>query len=207
MKLYIRLLSAAALAGFVSLASAEAKIGVVNTDLLLQNSPQYRAAQESIGAEFSPRQLEIQALQQQASSREEKLRKDAATMTELQRAQADRELKESARNLQQKTTAFEEDFNSRKEEEMNKLQRTLGEEVAAFAKANNYDIILVGGVGYATAAYDVTSQLLDSLRKKAGVLAPAAAPAKPAAGAGAGTGAKPAAPAPAKPGATKPASP
>jgi outer membrane protein len=191
----------AAMAGFAQLAAAQAKIGVVNTDLLLQNSPQYRAAQENISAEFAPRQREIQALQQLAATQEEKLRKDGATMSELQRTQAEKELRDNARSLQSKSEAAEEDFNTRREEEMAKLQRVLREEIAIFAKAQSYDIILVAGVGYATATYDVTQPLLEALRKKAGVAAPAATPAaapKPATGA---------APKPATGAAPKPATP
>jgi outer membrane protein len=192
---------ATAMAGFAQLAAAQAKIGVVNTDLLLQNSPQYRAAQENISAEFAPRQREIQALQQLAVTQEEKLRKDGATMSELQRTQAEKELRDNARSLQSKSEAAEEDFNTRRDEEMAKLQRVLREEIATYAKAQGFDIILVSGVGYATATYDVTQPLLEALRKKAGVTAPAAAPAaapKPATGA---------APKPATGAAPKPATP
>jgi outer membrane protein len=176
---------AAALAGFSQLVSAEAKIGAVNTDALLQNSPQYRAAQEAISAEFAPRQKEIQALQQLLATQEEKLRKDGATMSELQRSQAERELTENTRMLRSKSEAAEEDFNIRREEEMGKLQRVIREEMATYGKAQGYDLILVSGVGYASAAYDVTQPLLEALRKKAGVASPAAAPAaapKPATG-------------------------
>lgn len=201
MKRSVIVVVAAALAGFAQLASAEAKIGVVNTDQLMQNSPQYRAAQENLSAEFTPRQKEIQALQQLLATQEDKLRKDGATMSELQRTQAEKELRDGARSLQAKSDAAEEDFNVRREEEMGKLQRILREEIAAFAKAQGYDIIFVSGVGYASAAYDVTQPLLEAMRKKAGVASPAAAPAaapKPATGA---------APKPATPAAPKPATP
>jgi outer membrane protein len=167
---------AAALTGFASLASAQIKIGVVNTDMLLQNSPQFAAAQTAINAEFLPRQNEIQALQKYLVAKDETLRKDGATMTELQRTQAERELTEGARTLKSKSEAADEDFNARREEEMAKLQKLLRAEIETFAKANGYDLIMVSGVGYTTAALDVTKPLLESLNKKAGVTAaPAAA--------------------------------
>jgi outer membrane protein len=169
------ILLAAALTGFASLANAQAKIGVVNTDALLTNSPQFAEAQRTIDAEFLPRTNEIQALQKSLVEKEEKLRKDGATMTELQRTSAERELTEGSRTLRSKTEAAEEDFNARKEEVMAKLQRLLRDEIGAFAKANSYDLILVSGVGYASAAYDVTKPLLDAMNKKAGVVAPPAA--------------------------------
>jgi outer membrane protein len=170
-------LLAAALTGFASLANAQAKIGVVNTDALLTNSPQFAEAQRTIDAEFLPRTNDIQALQKSLVEKEEKLRKDGATMTELQRTAAERELTEGSRTLRSKTEAAEEDFNARKEEVMGKLQRLLRDEIGAFAKANGYDLILVSGVGYVSNAFDVTKPLLDAMNKKAGVVAPAATPA------------------------------
>jgi outer membrane protein len=171
---------AAALTGFASLASAQAKIGVVNTDLLLQNSPQYAAAQQTLEAEFKPRQREIQALQQLLATQQETLEKDGPTMTEMQRSQKQTELRSNQRSLQSKSDAAEEEFGVRRDEEMAKLQRILRDEISTFAKANAYDIILVSGVGYASAAHDVTKQLLEAMNKKAGV-APAPAAAAPAA--------------------------
>lgn len=187
----IVLLSAAVLTGFASLASAEVKIGVVNTAKLMQEAPQALAASNSLRAEFESRTKEIQALDQLLKTRQDKLQKDAATMTELQRAAADRELQVGSRELKQKQDAAQEDFDARREEEMTRLQNTVRQEVQAFAKAQNYDLILADGVVYATATYDVTGPILESLKRKAGgAAAPAAAPAaRPA----------PAAPTPAKP--------
>jgi outer membrane protein len=178
-------LLAAALTGFASLASAQAKIGVVNTDKLLSESPQYQAAQAAVSAEFAPRQLDIQKLQELLTLQDEKLRKDGATMTEMQRAQLQRDLTEGARSLKSKNEAAEEDFNMRREEVMQNLQRIMREEIGSFAKANSYDLILVSGVGYAGPAYDVTNALLEALKKKAGATATPAA--KPAATAPAAT--------------------
>lgn len=176
MKRSVIILLAAALTGFASLASAQVKIGVVNTESLLQNSPQYAAAQQTLQNEFGPRQREIQGLQQSLTALDERLRRDAATMSEMQIRQAEKELRDGSGQLKLKSDQADEDFNLRREEEMQKLQRILREEIAAYAKANSYDIIFVSGVGYAGAAYDVTKPLLEALNKKAGVAAaPAAA--------------------------------
>jgi outer membrane protein len=79
---------------------------------------------------------------------------------------------------------LQDDSNAKRQEEMNKLQRTLIGEVREYAKAQNYDIVIADGVIYHTATVDITPQILQSLVSRAP---------KPAAGAPAG------APAPAKP--------
>ena len=78
---------------------------------------------------------------------------------------------------------MQDDFNARRNEEMSKLNRTLAEEVQAFAKAQGFDLILTDGVIYATNALDVTGPVLTALqsRRTGGApAAPAPAPAKPA---------------------------
>ncbi len=176
----IIVLSAAVLAGFASLASAEIKIGVVNTNRLMSDAPQAKAATEALRVEFAAREKEIQTTGAALKAREEKLTKDAVTMTEVQRSAAEKELRDGYRELQRKQAEVQDDFNARRNEELSRLNRTLVEEVQVFAKAQGYDVILADGVLYATAAYDVTGPVLSQLQNRKPGGSPAAAPAKPA---------------------------
>jgi outer membrane protein len=184
----IVILSVAALTGFASVASAQAKIGVVSTNRLMSDAPQAKAANEAIRAEFAPREREIQTLGLQLKTREEKLAKDQATMTEIQRSSEEKALRDGYRELTLKQETVQEDFNARRNEEMSKLNRTLLEEVQAFAKAQGYDLVLADGVLYATAALDVTGPVLEALKNR-----------RPAAAAPAAPASRPAPAAPAKP--------
>jgi outer membrane protein len=181
------LLSTCALAlGVASVANAENKIGYVSTQRLMAEAPQAKAAIALIQAEFAPREKEIQTMTVTLKAREDKLAKDAATMSEVQRSSAEKELRDGYRDLQRKQSEVQDDFNARRNEEMSKLNRTLLEEVQVFAKAQGYDLILADGVIYATNALDVTGPILSALQTRkpgaAGAPAPAAAPpAKPAA--------------------------
>jgi outer membrane protein len=176
----IVILYAALLAGSVSAVSAELKIGVVNIQRLAAESPQAKAANDAIQSEFTARYQDLMKQDAALQARQDKLTKDAATMTEIQKSAADKELRDGARDLQAKKAAFEDDLNARKQDENAKISRVLDEEVVAFAKAQNFDLILADGVIYATGALDVTEALLQSLGRKTGAAAPA-----PAAGAAA----------------------
>jgi len=180
------LLSTCALALCVATtASAETKIGYVSTQRLMSEAPQAKAAIELIRAEFAPRERDIQNVTAALKAREDKLTKDAATMSEVQRSSADKELRDGYRDLQRKQSEVQDDFNARRNEEMSKLNRTLLDEVQVFAKAQGYDLILADGVIYATNALDVTGPVLAALQGRkpgAAAAAPATAPpAKPAA--------------------------
>jgi outer membrane protein len=175
----IVLVSAIVSTGFASLAgAAEAKIGVVSIQRLAQEAPQSRAANETIRAEFAPKQKEIETQAVALKAREEKLTKDAATMTEVQRSAAEKELRDGYRDLQLKQSAFQDDLNARRTQEQEKLNGALLDEVQKFAKAQGYDLILADGVLYATTAYDVTGPILQGLKGGAPAAAkPATTPA------------------------------
>jgi outer membrane protein len=167
---------------FASLpAWAEGKIGIVDFQRLGMESPQGKTIQESMRAEFAPRQRTLQAQEQAIKAKQEKLQKDSATMSEDQRVRAEKELRDSARDLQRAEGEFNDDVTARRNEELSRLQRTLLEEVRTYAKAQNYDVVLSGeAVVYATQAYDITPQILSALEAHTGGAKPAAAPpAKP----------------------------
>lgn len=151
----------------VAPAHAQLKIGVVDYARLVEESPQAKAALEAIRNEFTPRQRELQSQQQAIKAKEEKFQKDAATMTEEQRSRAEKELRDSYRDLARKQSEVQDDFNARRNEEMSRLQRTLIEEVRAYAKAQNYDLVLADGVIYMNSAIDITPAVLEALQQRA----------------------------------------
>lgn len=148
-------------------ARAQVKIGYVNYSQLIESSPQAKAIADKIRNEFTPRQRELQNQQQALKTREEKLQKDSATMSEEQRSRAERELRDSYRDLARDQNEVQEDFNARRNEELSRLQRTLIEEVQAYAKAQNYDLVIADGVIYANSAMDITSAVLSQLQANA----------------------------------------
>ena len=89
-------------------ARADIKIGVVNYQRLAQGSPQAKAAQDALQADFAPRQRELATLQGQLKAKEDKLQKDAATMSESQRSNAEKELRDGYRDLQRKQQEAQE---------------------------------------------------------------------------------------------------
>src|SRR5262245_16264508 len=104
-------------------------------------------------------------------------------MSPDQRARAEKDLRDGARDLQRRRAEVQDDFNARRNEEMSRLQKTLIEEVRTYAKAQNFDIVIADGVIYSVPALDITPAILTTLQSRApkpAAGAPAAPP-KPAA--------------------------
>jgi outer membrane protein len=169
-------------------ALAEIKIGVVDYGRLVEESPQAKTAMEGIRAEFTPKQRELENLANSLKAKQDKLDKDGPTMSTDQRSRSDKDLRDGARDLQQKRAELQDDFTARRNEEMSRLQRALIDEVRAYAKAQNFDLVVADGVIYSTPSLDITPAILSAMLAKApkpaagaGPLAPkppAAAPAK-----------------------------
>ncbi len=160
-------------------AQAEIKIGVVNASRLLQESPQAKAVQEAMRSEFAPKQRELAAQQAALKAKQEKYEKDAPTMSADQRAKAEKEIRDANREYSQKATDFQEDANSRQNEELSKLQSVIVAEVRSYATAQKYDLVLTEGVVYANTSLDITAQVLAGLQAHAGSSPAAPKPAPP----------------------------
>ncbi len=177
------LLGALATVAFAVPAMAEIKIGVVDYARLFDESPQAKVVRDALQAEFGPRLQQLVAQDNALKTRSDKMQKDVATMTPDQRSKAEKDLRDAARELDRKKQELQDDSNAKRQEEMNKLQRSLIGEVREYAKAQNFDIVIAEGIIYATPTVDITAQVLAALNAKApkpAAAAPAATPAAPA---------------------------
>jgi outer membrane protein len=177
---------AVGLALFAPLAGAQTqlKIAVVNVPRLLEEAPQAKSAMQAMQDEFAPRQREMAAQQKDLKAKEEKLQRDGAVMAENERRTAEKDLREGQRDLARKQNEYVEDLNVRRNEELGKLQRSLLQEVQAFARTSGYDLVVGDGVLFVNESLDITPQVLSALQARfktgGGAVKPAAPPAKPA---------------------------
>ena len=147
--------------------AAGLRVAYVNYSLLIQESPQAQSAVSSLRAEFEPKQRSLQAEANELKAREATLKKNEATMTQDQRDQAELDLRERYQALQQKQNEIQDDVNTRRNELMSELQRTLVQVVQNYAKQQRYDLVLADGVIYANSALDITPAILSALKSQA----------------------------------------
>lgn len=154
-------------------AHAETKIGVLDFGRLLEESPQGKVLLESLGNEAAAKRRDLQGAATSLQTKRDKLAKDRATMSPDQITRAERELRDGERDLARRQAEAQDQLNDRRNEEMGKLQRDLILEVRAYAKAQNYDVVITEGVIYATQAMDMTPALLQSLQSRPAAAKPA----------------------------------
>jgi outer membrane protein len=157
----------AALAAVVSLfagtAMAEMKVGFVDTAKLMESAPQVKEAQSKIEAEFAPREKELVELQRKIRTQEDRLSRDSAVMSESENTKLERDILAMRRDLKRSQEEFRDDLNIRRNEVLAKLQREIFDAIVAFAKDQNYDLIMGQGVVYSSERVDITEAVLKRL--------------------------------------------
>src|SRR5471030_1811230 len=83
-------------------ASAEIKIGVVSFQKLLEEAPQTKTVMTALDAEFAPRRRELLAMKNDLKTREEKLQKEGALMSEAERVKAEKGFRDEEREFSRK---------------------------------------------------------------------------------------------------------
>jgi outer membrane protein len=160
-------------------ANAELRIGVVNATKLMQEAPQAKVVTEALRNEFAGKQRELTAQQATLKAKQEKYEKDGPTMSAEQRQKAEKELRDGNRDYSQKLNDVQEDFNTRQNEELSRLQSAIVAEVQSYALSQKFDLVLTDGVIFANTSLDITAAVLAGLQARAAAAAPAAAPTAP----------------------------
>jgi outer membrane protein len=146
----------------VPVQAQEFRIGFVNTDRIFKEAGTAKAAQSKLEQEFSKREKEIVELGATLKSMADKFEREAPTLPEGQRANRQKQLVEQDREFQRKRREFQEDLNSRKNEELQQVLDRANKVVKQVAETEKYDLILQEAV-YVNPKLDITDKVIKVL--------------------------------------------
>ena len=158
--------SVIAMIGFHASAQ-EFKVGIVNLDRIFREANSAKAAQTKLEQEFSKREKELNDIATQLKTASDKFEREAPTLSESQRTTRQKQLVDQDRDFQRKRREFQEDLNSRKNEELQQVIERANKVVKALAEAEKYDLILQEAV-YVNPKHDITDKVLKSLNASTG---------------------------------------
>lgn len=165
-KMLRKLLVLSLLSIAMNVSAVELKVGYVQVDKILQDAPQTSESGKKLEKEFTPRKNELDRLQKQIRDTEAALEKDGLTLSEADRRNKERDAANLKIEFQRKQRELSEDVNMRKNEELGALQDRINKAVTAVSEAEGYDLVVYGGVAYASKKVDITDKVLKSLGKK-----------------------------------------
>ena len=149
-----------------NVSAAELKIGYVQVDKILQDAPQTAESGKKLEREFSPRSLDLDKMQKQIRDIEAALDKEGVTIAETERRNKERDASNLKIEFQRKQRELREDINLRKNEELSSLQDRINKAVQTVSETDGYDLVVYGGVAYASRKIDITDKVLKLLGKK-----------------------------------------
>ena len=138
------------------------RVGFVNTDRILREAAQAKAAQTKLEAEFSRREKDLQSQVKELKTASEKFDRESPTMADTARVSRQRQLVEQDRDLQRKQREFQEDLTLRKNEELQLVLERANRIIKQVAEAEKYDLILQEAV-YINPKHDITDKVLGGL--------------------------------------------
>ncbi len=150
----------------LNLHAAELKVGYVQVDKILQEAPQTAESGKKLEREFSPRSQELDKMQKQIRDIEATLDKEGVTLSESERRSKERDVSNLKIEFQRKQRELREDINLRKNEELSSLQDRINKAVQTVSETEGYDLVVYGGVAFASKKIDITDKVLKLLGKK-----------------------------------------
>lgn len=160
------LLAVGALAANV-VSAQEFKIGFVNTDRIFREAATAKSAQAKLEQEFSKREKDLVDLGNTIKTASDKFEREAPTLSESQRNTRQKQLMDQDREFQRKRREFQEDLNTRKNEEQQVVIERANRAVKQVAEAEKYDVIFQEAV-YINPKHDITDKVIKSLNASAG---------------------------------------
>ncbi len=143
-------------------ASAQSKIGFVNTNRIMSESAPAVAAQKKIQSEFAGRDRALAQMAKKIKSMQDDLEKNSVTMSDSARQSRERDLADMNRDFQRRQREFREDLTQRRNEELAKVVEQANRVIRRIARDGNYDLILQDAV-YADPRIDITDKVIKAL--------------------------------------------
>jgi outer membrane protein len=151
-----------------NMASAqEFKIGFVNTDRIFREAATAKSAQAKLEQEFAKREKDLVDLGNTIKTASDKFEREAPTLSETQRNTRQKQLMDQDREFQRKRREFQEDLNTRKNEEQQIVIERANRAVKQVAETEKYDVIFQEAV-YINPKHDITDKVIKSLNATAG---------------------------------------
>ena len=161
LKLSMFLLAAAT--SLTGLAQAQDfKMGFVNNERIFREAETAKQAQVKLEQEFSRREKELVETGNNLKLSSEKFEREAPTLAESQRTARQKQLIDQDREFQRKRREFQEDLNTRKNEEQQLVVERANRAVKQVAESEKYDVIFQEAV-YVNPKHDITEKVIKVL--------------------------------------------
>lgn len=148
-----------------SLQAQPLKIGYIDINHLVINSPQFIKASQLIVKELEPQKNKLVTLGKQAQLLVNKFNKNNKDLTRDERKSEIKKITSLERELKRQALALKKQLKIRDKQELNKVQNLINKVIKEVATEENFDLILYQKVAYASEKINITSRISQKLRQ------------------------------------------
>ncbi len=145
--------------------NAAGKSAFINPAVILEQSPQARAAGKALEDEFKQRENDLRTRAIQIQKIEKTYQKDSAIMSDAQKKKIEAEIIQKKRQFQFDQQSVQEDLQLRRKQLIQELQKSTSDVIRSYGENNGYDFIFTEGVAYASDNVNITDEILKELAK------------------------------------------
>lgn len=145
-------------------AFAETKIGVVDIRAALFSSDSAKTFSKSIAADFKTQEMEVRAVQESGHKLQERIKKDAAIMSDTERTKLALQLEEKAKEFKYLKDKLDKAVASQKQSFLQESKPKVDIVLKEIVDAGKYDLIFPReSVVYSGPSIDITAQVIEKL--------------------------------------------
>jgi outer membrane protein len=171
------LMVCSALIGFAQMASAQAKVSVINLQRAVLDSAEIKKADADMQARYKPRTAAIEKLQKDIADISQQLQTNAGKFTQQAEADLTAQGQKKQRDLQRLQEDLQADVDRERNEVLQKATLKMSDIVKKIAEEKGYDLVVDTGTAvYFKPAMEITNDAIAAYDKA--YPAPAAAAAK-----------------------------
>ncbi len=147
-------------------AEQDLKIAVIDPNRVVEESPQYEEARQTLSAEVAEREADLVDQQESLDRLSEKLERDGALMSEEEMKRLQNDILTRKRRLRYAKAELQEDFALRQSELRTKLVKQVEEVVRQIAREQDIDLIVSEGVVYFSERVDISADVVERLKEE-----------------------------------------
>jgi outer membrane protein len=142
------------------------RIAVIDPNRIVEESPQYEEARQTLSAEVAEREADLLDQQESLDRLNARLDRDGALMSEEEMKRLENDIRARKRRLRYARAELQEDFALRQSELRTKLVKQVEEVVRQIAKEQEIDLIVSEGVVYFSDRIDISADVVQRLKQE-----------------------------------------
>ncbi|KTC86107.1 MULTISPECIES: OmpH family outer membrane protein [Legionella] len=145
-------------------AFAEAKIGVVDLQKIMQTSSQMKTIQQKLEKDFKPRRDKLVAMEEGLKQDMEKFKRDGSIMSESQKKDMEKKILATQQTFEREGQQYQQELSTAHNEAMEELYSKIRKAIAKVADTDKYDIVLQKDAApFSSEKLDITENVIKQI--------------------------------------------